>query len=230
MIIDQELIERYHRNQCTAQEAAAVEDWLFAESAGGETVSLPEGENKADHKAAMWNAIATHMHVHAAEGKVQRKKTYKPSVLSMSMAASLLLFMVGSYFYLYQTMDQSSAIAAQDHSSFSNTNIKSNGLHILLGDKSKANINPSSDEALGNVDFCGMILIDPEKDMTLTLNAHCVSPSEDSKIQNLKKGQRYIAFNYKFNSANEVILINERNLTNLPPVLQREIMKQFHIL
>ena len=224
MIVDQELIKRYHQNRCTPQEAAAVEDWLFSESPA-EQLDLPEDENKLDHKAAMWTALSATMYASQVHVKEPQKKRIQWPALSLSIAASLLFVVVGAYFFY-----SNSALPPADHSLQASAGIEANGLHILLGDKSKASINTSSTKSLGSVDFCGMILINPKQDMELTLHAQCLSQStDDSKIKNLKKGQRYIAFNYKFNSTNEVILVHENNLNSLPPVLQREIMKQFNI-
>lgn len=56
MKISKELIEKYHRSECSTEESEAVEAWLFS-GESDEALQLPLGENKAQHKAALWNEI-----------------------------------------------------------------------------------------------------------------------------------------------------------------------------
>lgn len=56
MKISNELIEKYHRNECTQEEIDLVEAWLFS-AESDEALQLPLGENKAEHKTIIWDEI-----------------------------------------------------------------------------------------------------------------------------------------------------------------------------
>lgn len=213
MNINQELIERYHRDECTKEERIAVEDWLFADDFA-EELDLPIGENKAEHKASMWNEIAP---VHPKE---QISKGHSFSFWKGAVAASLVfgLFGIGFYQFTLKTKNDSPQFVSVDNTSAINVkHLDANGYNISIGPNTFAKIN----YATGSVDLSGCMLISPKKDVELKFKG------SDKKIS-LKMGQTYIILNGKTDE-DKIIVVSERNLMDLPPVLQKQITNQFSI-
>lgn len=214
MNINQELIERYHRDECTREECKAVEDWLFADDSV-EELDLPIGENKAEHKASIWNEITP---VLPKQDSIIKNHSF--SFWKGAIAASLVLGLIGSVFYQFtlKTKNESPQFVSIDNTSAINVrHLDSKGYNISVGPNTLAKIN----YATGSVDLSGSMLISPKKDVELKFKG------TDKKIS-LKMGQTYIILNGK-TDMDKIIVVSERNLMDLPPVLQKQIINQFSI-
>jgi len=213
MNINQELIERYHRDECTEQERKAVEAWLFADDSI-EELDLPVDENKTEHKASMWNEIA------AVLPKENVIKSHSFSFWKGAIAASLVLGLLGFGFYQFtlKTKKESPQFVSVDNTSAINVrHLDSKGYNISVGPNTFAKINYATD----SVDLSGSMLISPKKDVELKFIG------TDQKIS-LKMGQTYIILNGKTDE-DKIIVVSESNLMDLPPVLQKQIINQFSI-
>ena len=213
MNINQELIERYHRDECTEQERKAVEAWLFADDSI-EELDLPVDENKTEHKASMWNEIA------AVLPKENVIKSHSFSFWKGAIAASLVLGLLGFGFYQFtlKTKNESPQFVSVDNTSAINVrHLDSKGYNISVGPNTFAKINYATD----SVDLSGSMLISPKKDVELKFIG------TDQKIS-LKMGQTYIILNGKTDE-DKIIVVSESNLMDLPPVLQKQIINQFSI-
>jgi hypothetical protein len=213
MNINQELIERYHRDECTIEERKVVEDWLFADDSV-EELDLPVGEDKAAHKAAIWNEIAP------APAKENITKSHSFSFWKGAVAASIVLGLIGFGFYQFRlkTKNESPQFVSVDNTSaISVRHLDSKGYNISVGPNTLAKIN----YATGSVDLSGSMLISPKKDVEL------IFKGADKKIS-LKGGQTYIILHGKTDQ-DKIIVVSERNLMDLPPVLQKQIINQFSI-
>ncbi|RCR67211.1 hypothetical protein [Larkinella punicea] len=223
MKISKELIEKYHSGHCTPDEKKAVEAWLFDDEATTEpTLPLPTGESKFEIREEMWNEIATVL-----------PSRQKPAVLAFfrpfwrQAAAVLLICLAGvAVFYLKNREADSGVIVVNNVSDTANQNLHESAYSIAIGPKSNVEINHET----GRIDFCGAMMINPNRDIELTIQGICARPDEKSEKRILKKGQNYIALNYG-NAANpnEVIILPQGSLTGLPPLMQRQLMMQFDI-
>lgn len=213
MNINQELIERYHRDECTEEERKAVESWLFADDSA-EELELPVGENKAEHKTSIWNEISPVI------SKDPLNKSHSLSFWKGAIAASLVIGLIGFGFYQFTltTQNESPQFVSVDNTSAINVrHLDSKGYNISVGPNTFAKIN----YATGSVDLSGSMLISPKKDVELKFKG------TDKKIS-LKMGQTYIILNGKTDE-DKIIVVSERNLMDLPPVLQKQIINQFSI-
>ncbi|ETZ19088.1 hypothetical protein [Pedobacter sp. V48] len=213
MNINQELIERYHRDECTKEERKAVEDWLFTDDFA-EELDLPIGENKTEHKASIWNEIAPVL------PKERIIKSHLFSFWKGAVAASFVLGLIGLSFYpltLKTKNDSPQLVSIDNTSAISVRHLDSKGYNISVGPNTFAKIN----YATGSVDLSGSMLISPKKDVELKFKG------TDKKIS-LKMGQTYIILNGK-TGEDKIIVVSERNLMDLPPVLQKQIINQFSI-
>lgn len=216
MKIDKDLIERYHRQECSPEECEAVESWLFSADSE-EALQLPLNESKAAHKAEIWTAIAATL-----PAGNQSKKVFTPSFWSGAIAASIILATLtfGAYYFMGGTQDQEyddQVVSINNSSSISVRHVESNGYAISVGTNTSAHI----DNLSGTVDLSGSMLIRPKKDIELKFKGN-----PDKTI--LKKGQTYIILKGK-DGNDKIIVLSEKNIINLPPVLQKQIINEFDI-
>ena len=221
MRISKELIEKYHDGDCTPEEKKAVEDWLFSDEAGNELV-LPPTESKSKIRDEMWDEIST---------VLPNKKTPLQTIFLKpywrQAAAVLLVGMMGpALFYLKYAVRKSEIIVINNSSETINKDLNEQEYTISVGPKSNVEINNNT----GNIDFCGAMMINPKRDIELSIHGTCQNKDEKSEKMKLKKGQNYIALNYSNPAkSDEIIILQEGSLAGLPPIMQRQLMIQFDI-
>jgi len=226
MKIDRTLIEKYHLGLCTEEERFGVEDWLLNDEREEELL-LPEEEDKLAYKEEIWNAVISDV----PSLKPAPKRIYFEYFnISRLVAASLILGILGIGLAVWKYNSTKEGTVSVINSTPDREKIDMQDITITLASQSKASVTPK-DRNSGNIDFCGIIMISPKKDFELTIKEGCSSSQSNATNEtiHLKKGNTYIAVNYRYNLEKELIVVNERNLINLPPILQREIMSQFNI-
>lgn len=222
MKISKELIEKYHLGECGLQESKFVEEWLFSEETDQE-LQLPVQENKTELKTQMWEEIQqifpSGLSTEKEKPAVILTKSFKLTNWKRMIAAVLLLglsSLIG--YHLYDTpQDPSGLVSVNNTSLMKVRHIDSSAYCISLAPESTAKINYQT----GNIDFSGSIIISPKKDIELSIGG------SEGKMT-FKTGQTYIAMNGK-SEYDRFILINQRNLMDLPPVLQKQLMNKFSI-
>jgi hypothetical protein len=243
MKIDKELLEKYHRNQCTAEESDAVEEWLFSEDSE-EVLQLPATELKSVHKLEMWDEIAkilpaatlgtsghqtppaidntsAELNTFSAQPKLLRpaKRTLKMAFWSGAIAASLVTGILVTAVYRFNAKP-ASATEVVDVNNTSPEKVRhftSSGYTIAIGTNTSARI----DNLTGVVDLSGSILISPKKDVKLSFDGSA------EKVL-FKKGQTYILLKGK-DGKDKILIVDRKNLMDLPPVLQKQITHEFNI-
>jgi len=230
MKVDNDLIKKYHLNLCTEEEKALVEEWLLNDET--EEVVFASQQDKDIHKEEMWQSLTAAIPALQAEPKRISLSHYFTRYKYQAIAASLLFGTLVTGAILFRNSTQDSSVAIASSAGSERKEIDMTELCVTLAPKSKASIKSFHNAEGGNIDFCGTIMINPKKDFKLTINGSCASSlnaHDGVETVNLKKGHTYIAVNYRFNQENELIIVNEQNLSNLPPMLQKEIMNQFSI-
>ncbi len=218
MKISKEVIEKYHRNECSAEESEAVEAWLFS-GESDEALQLPLGEEKAEHKAGIWREIATvlpEQESPKANGKVILKNTFWTGAI----AASLVMGILGLATYQLLSKDDQplrELVSVNNTSSVNVRHIEDSGYHLSVGTNTSARI----DNLTGVAELSGSMLICPKKDITLRFEGSA------DKIT-FKQGQTYIILKGK-DGKDKIIIVSEKNLMDLPPVLQKQIINEFNI-
>lgn len=226
MKIGKELLEKYHRNECTTDESAAVEAWLFSGDSD-EALQLPLNESKATHKAEMWTEIAKILPDHVPISTpvstpapvTAEKRIFKNTFWSGAVAASLIIGIVGIASYQLIPADRPvTALMNINNTSLENVrHIEYSGYNISVGTNTSARI----DNLTGAVDLSGSMLICPKKDISLSFEG-----STEKII--FKKGQTYILLKGK-DGKDKILIVSRQNLMDLPPVLQKQIMHEFNI-
>lgn len=212
MKISKDLIEKYHRNECSPEETDAVEAWLFSGDSE-EALQLPTGEDKTVHKNEIWKIIA-------ADLPEDKPGTGKRLFWYGAIAASLAIGIVtlGGHFFLNnQQTDVQQLVSVNNTSAVNIKYIESGGYDIAIGTNTSARI----DNLTGAVDLAGSMLISPKKDIELTFEG-------SSEKITFKSGQTYIILKGK-DGKDKIIIVSEKNLMDLPPVLQKQIINEFNI-
>lgn len=214
MKINQDLIEKYQRGECSTAECRLVEEWLFAEDFT-EELELPITEHKADHKTSIWEGIQA-----VLPADLPAQKTPVLMFWKGAIAASLFIGLMGIAIYhlVYRADNLSSQVLSVDNTETLHVrHMDSDEGDIAVGPNTLAKINYKE----GTADLSGSMLISPKKDMQL------IFKGSQEKIS-LKSGQTYIILNSK-TGTDKMIVVTERNLMDLPPVLQKQIINQFSI-
>lgn len=223
MNITKEVIERYHQGLCTPEEEQAVEKWLEDDEEGvSEIAPLPSGESKFKIQDDMWADISASL--------PQPKQSpftsfFKPlwrqvaAVLLVTIAAALTIF-------IKNRSAHQNVIVVNNKSEIFNQDLHERAYSISIGPKSNVEINNET----GQFDFCGAVLINPKRDIELTIHGSCARPDAKRGKMVLKKGLQYIALNYGSASQPvDLVILPETSLTGLPPLMQRQLMSQFDI-
>ncbi|MBB2148023.1 hypothetical protein [Pedobacter gandavensis] len=227
MNINKDLIEKYHRNACSTEERDAVEAWLFSNHTD-EGLQLPLGESKAAHKADIWKGIEDFLPSEelstAQEAKTVSIKipaTEKPRLNFWmgAVAATLVIGLSGLGMVQLQknsAQNEPALVSVNNTSAIKVHHLEVSDYALSVGTNTSAKI----DNLTGVVNLAGSILFSPKKDITLSFEG---SP----KKVTFKKDQTYIILKGK--EGTEQIIVSEKNLMDLPPVLQKQIINEFKI-
>ncbi len=216
MKVNADLLEKYHNNLCTPQERAAVEDWLMNSEV--DDLEFHSEKDKSIAKEAIWDEIRASL---PAE-EVHNIKPIKSSTYYMwkgAVAATLLIGVLGSVFYYFVTNQEHDVnfVAFHNKSSLKVNHISSREYNLAIAPETFAEVNEHS----GIIELSGSILISPKKDIELNFDG-------EKEIVKLKKGQSYIILNNK-GGKQGLIVVNEKNLIHLPPVMQKKLISKFGI-
>lgn len=225
MKVTTELIEKYNQGKCTPAEIIAVEDWLMNEDDTDE-IEISEA-SEVQLKAEIWNDIAEVLPSSNPTPIVRLPNSrFKWTTIAASVA--ILVAVSVTFFYTFNKKSSEQTNLTKVESTIHRAHQKeilTKDFDIVLGDDSRA----SFDSDKGLVDFCGAIKISPKKDIHLSFNGICSKDSPASKGIDFKKGQIYFALNYKNQESDQVVIMNENLIFELPPLLKYELSDKFDI-
>ncbi len=214
MKVDANLLAKYHRNQCTPFERATVEDWLLNDSV--DELAFHSEADKLLIKDDVWASINADLP--QEEPLVRPLKSACYYMWKGAVAATLVIGLVAVALFAMQNKDKEVEFVAFNNPSTLKVNhVNSSEYSLSIGPETFADI----DESSGVINLTGSILISPKRDITLKFDG----AAQDI---NLKKGQTYIILNSKLGT-HGLIVINEKNLINLPPVIQKKLIREFDI-
>lgn len=216
MKITKALIEKFHRDECSPEEKEYVQEWLFSEDSD-ELLSFDEAEKEL-HKMEMWNEIKTILPKKEQPKPIQRAANFQ--FWRGAIAASIVFALLISGLALYQFNTKNEVLQWVDVDNTSGMQVKyvdSKDFKLSVGPNTSAKI----DQLTGIVDLAGSLLIQPKEDFELEFTGA-------TQKMSFKKGQTYIILKGK-DGKDKVIIINEKNLIDLPPVIQKQINNEFKI-
>ncbi len=214
MKVDANLLAKYHRNQCTPFERATVEDWLLNDSV--DELAFHSEADKLLIKDDVWADINADLPQEELLVRPLNSASYY--MWKGAIAATLVIGLVAVALFAMQNKDKEVEFVAFNNPSTLKVNhVNSSEYSLAIGPETFADIDASS----GVINLTGSILISPKRDITLKFDG----AAQDI---NLKKGQTYIILNSK-SGTHGLIVINEKNLINLPPVIQKKLIREFDI-
>lgn len=199
MKVDKELLEKYHRQACTPEERRVVEDWLLDEMSD-EQLEIPVD---AQLEQEMWQEIAT---------TLPSPKPVKYLIMKLAAAAAILFAVIFAGVQLLHQHENLLPVAVNNQS-VEIKYIRSSDYNMSVGPRSTALVN----QQMGTMSFTGSLILEPKADMQLSVD-------NGRQTLKFKAGQTYILVN-----DGEVLVVNERNLMDMPPVLQQRISAEFKI-
>lgn len=225
MRISKELIEKYHRGNCTPDEEKLVEKWLLGDDF--DENPFPVHVDKPRIQTEMWDEISAILPSKEKQPKEFDLKTYFKPLWRQIAAAVILIGMIGSTLFYQRNPSENQGIVVMNNTSETlNKNLRSGNYTISVGPRSNVEINNQT----GMIDFCGAMMINVKQDIEFTIQGTCAHPSDNSEKIILKKGLNYIALNYRSApDANEVIIVEEGSMMGLPPLVMKQLMHQFKI-
>lgn len=217
MKISKELLEKYHLNACSQEESDAVEAWLFS-AESEDTLLLSLNEEKAAHKAQIWKGIESVLPEDELLPAIGKLRSTKGTFWSGAVAASIVFALLGiTGYYFSGNQKDTSLLNINNSASMQLRKLEANAYHISVGPRTSARI----DNVEGIIDLSGSLLIQPKKDIALKFGG-----THEEML--FKAGQTYIIL--KGTAGNDkVIIVNEKNIIDLPPLLQKQISNEFKI-
>lgn len=92
-------------------------------------------------------------------------------------------------------------------------------------DLNKAILAESSPRTL---QFCEKLVLTPDTDQEITFISNCKSGNEISRTVTCKKGETYLALNFKFRGDTEIIVVNQNQFHELPHDLRIKVMRELN--
>lgn len=221
MNVSKELIAKYHQGLCSDQEKALVEAWLDADSEEELSASL-EIEQKKSIKEAIWSSLK-------ADTIEKPKKTLLGSSNTVRFrrvywGAAAVLSVAFLFFWLLRDDLMMPEKGMSSHGSLSSRNIAD--VNLVIGEGSKANFIDN----LELIDFCGTVKVTVNKTMKLAFSAKNPNDKKEHRKELfVHAGETYFALDLSENENREIIVKSERELNELPPILQNSIRAQFGI-
>lgn len=227
MKVSRDLIEKYHQNLCTAQEKAAVEQWLALQELDDDASLSELGIPENELEASMWANVSQGMATNATPAG----KTISPgrwnTLFRLSMAACLVMAVAGTVLWWQYTLGETTSVQLSNMENTTRRHVAATGLTVSMAPRSRADITTTASQAKGNISFCGAMTIETLSDLELTLNTTCHAGGTASEKVTCRKGETYILFNYRFAADQELVVVNRRDVADLPPALRRQVAMLF---
>lgn len=211
MNISEALIEKYHQGLCSAEEKAAVEQWL--EDGDEPGLVFPEELSREQIRMEIWDGL---------EAQVTRSRPiYSTAWLKYAgMAAAAVVLAVCGFIYFKNPVNN-----AADGLAAGNAAPSSEALQIEFGAESGAEYSQET----RMLNFCGVIKITPKRNMRLSFTSICDGKKETVREMDVKGGTTYFAMDVKDQHTSQLIVMDKNLVDELPPVLQNSLIAQFGI-
>ncbi len=226
MKVSKELIEKYHRGECSEEERSLVEEWLF-EDHFTEELRLPPGEDKKAHGEQIWRGISPVLRERRT-GRLLSPLFPLTGIRTGIAAAVLALVAAGLFIWAPTGSDNSRnpIIEANNISEIDKRDIDSDLYTLSLGPKSNVRI----DQDREVMQLCGSLSFVPTENVTLRIVGECPRGESPQTVMRLKGGASYIAFSYRDDTeTTELIVVEQNQLNTLPVLIQKQLITLFKI-
>ena len=76
--------------------------------------------------------------------------------------------------------------------------------------------------------FCEKLVLTPDTDQEITFISNCEAGNKISRTVTCKKGETYLALNFRFRNDNEIIVISQNQFHELPHDLRIKVMRELN--
>lgn len=213
MKISKELLQRYQLGQCSPEEEHAVRVWLESESWEGQEFESSLVEDQIGEE--LWQTIAP--------GDKRIGKSFDiPNKLNRGWRATRIWTTVAALLVLSLGLTWHFHAKNKDYSfELNNTQsglkwMRKSCFDLALSENSSTNINMKS----GLLMLSGEMMLKPKCDLVL-------SDRQNNISFDFKEGEVY--FVSRDPDTNKLIVLRQAEIFFLPPIIQRQLKKQFHI-
>lgn len=221
MQITRELLERYHRGECSRDEKQAVESWLEGDDFDDERelalpLNAPARSTEEQILSSSTPDEAIRVEIWSRLSEFIKGNAGKPipalwswrSGFKMAFAASVLVVISAIAVIRYSRQQQPATSPGEA--------MLTEDFVVERSSGTRAFIQP------GRIDFCGLMRIEARHDVQVVLNSICFE-GHDRETVALRKGETYLAFKHDFAKENELLVVNQRALDDLPLVVRRQL-------
>lgn len=184
-----DLLERYHRDNCTPTEKKIVEEWLNSDSTD-DLYEFSSEEEKEKVRETIWTPISEHI-------KPQNRRYNKISFPKawIAVAACSTIFLITSFFLGRDGLCQNKFAEISQNKT---------------------------------MEFCDKVVVTTDLDSEITFVSNCQSGYEISRTVTCKKGQTYLAINFRFRNDNEILVVTKDQLHELPHDIRIKVLKELN--
>lgn len=213
MNVTKELLERYAKGECSAEEQATVEQWLEQGADDDKVVSSTD----TAIKAKVWADLAKN------NPGILRQKSIWLYPYRYAATALLLVTLGGLYYLAVHTYEQHSIrLSSVGSKKLETANIA--GYAVTLSKESYVQVQQNVWRTQADIGLCGGVKLVNQTASNITLNIHTICGRQHDETQvTLPQGKTCMAMQLDF-SNDELMVIDSERIFDLPPRLQGKIL------
>ena len=218
--VDKELLQKFHRGECTDEECAAVERWMLETDTKMDLVA----ENKMmEMEARIWKNIEPKEQVIPVADSIFGR------MFSYGLAASLLLALGFGWLTLGNNTRSNEPLVYELNSNAQKT-IEVRGLNFTLASNSNAVVSSNSHGKQGDISFCGAVQITNNSgaDIEYIFESACKKSAYTRKQITFQSGKTYIAV-HNFYKTDEVIVMTKESFIEFSDAIPSDVKSEFSI-
>ncbi|WP_437921250.1 hypothetical protein [Sphingobacterium sp. LRF_L2] len=223
MNVSKELILKYHLGECTAQEKALVEEWLFSDEGNTDTILPLDADQKENLKTEIWTAIKEETILQEVIPRIPKKERAQRIIFISKVAVACLLVIAGAWLG-YRQYTPRIQFEGQFDQTLTPVETQQD-ISLVLGEGSRATF----DDKQELLDFCGIVKLKANKRMKLFLATGCEDGSKNTRTLLVDAGETYFALDLSNKNDADFFVMREDHLNELPPLILNSIRAQFGI-
>lgn len=219
--IDQALLRKFHRGECTAEECAAITDWMRNSEAA---TQMADERKMSELEARIWKNIEPREAGAPGSRPLLTRRFY------YGVAAALLFLPVLGWLNGFKNMEQIVAPTIYTLNSADQKNMEVSGLDFTLANNSNAVVVTPLAGRHGGISFCGAVQITNNSgaDIEYVFESACKKSAYTRKKVTFHSGKTYIAV-HNFYKTDEVIVMKKEHVMEFPDAISTEVMSEFSI-
>lgn len=219
--IDQALLQRFHRGECTPEECAAITDWMNSPEAA---TQMANEQKMSEIEVRIWKNIEPRKTGGRGVQPLLTRRFY------YGIAAAILLLPGLGWLNGLKNIEKVVAPTIYTLNSANQKNMEVSGLDFTLANNSNAVVVTPPAGGHGGISFCGAVQITNNSgaDIEYVFESACKKSAFTRKKVTFHSGKTYIAV-HNFYKTDEVIVIKKEHVIEFPDAISTEVMNEFNI-